>query len=382
MSSRSDLAAGLPVEELVPAEIETLHAKADRLMGLAELLDVGGDSLGRIDPGFWEGVAADAFFGIFDFEPREWHKGADAIRKAASALAHFAEDVQTARHRAEDAQRLWNEGEAATADAKAEFDRPKPHSDDPMIQFQRQNAIFVDPGERKRQEAVETLDDAREGLDRRGDEAASDVREAAAQATKPPFWQGDGLTDNPSALSSTGHSAVDLGGLIPGLGEIADGGNALWYAAEGDPTNAGLSAAGMVPIVGMGATGSRALRNAAKGADDVKTIGKGWRVGDPIDNLTAPGRSPSWSAVRARYWKNAAFEPGAADEYSPENLARMKGGKPPLHDEIPVPMELDHIVPRHQGGSHAPENLREVWPWEHDDLDEFRHYRGPRPGGR
>jgi hypothetical protein len=23
------------------------------------------------------------------------------------------------------------------------------------------------------------------------------------------------------------------------------------------------------------------------------------------------------------------------------------------------------------------ENLQELWPWDHDDVDKFRHYRGP-----
>ena len=27
------------------------------------------------------------------------------------------------------------------------------------------------------------------------------------------------------------------------------------------------------------------------------------------------------------------------------------------------------------------ENLQEVWPWEHDAIDKFRHYTGPKPEG-
>jgi hypothetical protein len=45
--------------------------------------------------------------------------------------------------------------------------------------------------------------------------------------------------------------------LVPGVGEFADGGNALWYAAEGDWTSAGLSAAGAVPFAGWGATAAK-----------------------------------------------------------------------------------------------------------------------------
>jgi hypothetical protein len=44
---------------------------------------------------------------------------------------------------------------------------------------------------------------------------------------------------------------------VPVVGEIADGANAAWYAAEGDYLNAGLSAAAMVPFVGWAATGGK-----------------------------------------------------------------------------------------------------------------------------
>ena len=46
-------------------------------------------------------------------------------------------------------------------------------------------------------------------------------------------------------------------GLIPGVGEIADGANALIYLAEGDKVNAAISAAAMIPGAGMAATGAK-----------------------------------------------------------------------------------------------------------------------------
>ncbi|MDH0865432.1 RHS repeat-associated core domain-containing protein [Mitsuaria sp. GD03876] len=95
---------------------------------------------------------------------------------------------------------------------------------------------------------------------------------------------------------------------------------------------------------------------------------------DPDDD------EPSWSKARSDYWKGKAdkAKPG---EYSPENLARMKEGKPPLHEEFGVPKELHHKVPQREGGSHQPSNLQEVWPWEHAKIDPFRHYNGPKPPG-
>lgn len=89
---------------------------------------------------------------------------------------------------------------------------------------------------------------------------------------------------------------------------------------------------------------------------------------------------PSWATGRRRYWKKRAetAEPG---EFSPANLERMRKGNAARHEELDVPMELHHKVPQRDGGSHDADNLQEVWPWEHDAIDPFRHYRGPRPDG-
>jgi WXG100 family type VII secretion target len=46
------------------------------------------------------------------------------------------------------------------------------------------------------------------------------------------------------------HGALDGLGLVPGVGELADGANALIYLAEGRHLEAGISAAAMIPIVG------------------------------------------------------------------------------------------------------------------------------------
>ena len=88
----------------------------------------------------------------------------------------------------------------------------------------------------------------------------------------------------------------------------------------------------------------------------------------------------SWSKARSDYWKDRG-QTAAEGEFSPENLERMADGKPPLHDELGVPKELHHVVPQREGGSHDPSNLEEVWPWEHDAIDPYRHYRGPTPSG-
>ena len=53
------------------------------------------------------------------------------------------------------------------------------------------------------------------------------------------------------------HNALDVVGLIPMVGEVCDGANALVYAAEGDMVNAALSAAAMLPVGGQAATAGK-----------------------------------------------------------------------------------------------------------------------------
>lgn len=75
--------------------------------------------------------------------------------------------------------------------------------------------------------------------------------------------------DDHSWLEDLGHGALDVIGLVPVVGEVADGANAAWYAAEGDYLNASLSAAAMVPFLGWAATGGKF---AVKGYKAVHTL--------------------------------------------------------------------------------------------------------------
>jgi hypothetical protein len=98
---------------------------------------------------------------------------------------------------------------------------------------------------------------------------------------------------------------------------------------------------------------------------------RGWRVGDPINNLTAKGQVPSWSAVRQRIWKNEAF--ASAKNYSPENLARMQRGLAPQQLNPRTgrleSMELHHRPPQRAGGLF---DVEKVWPSRHAEIDPFR----------
>ena len=140
----------------------------------------------------------------------------------------------------------------------------------------------------------------------------TDQLTAAAGSDQGLPWGRTEDTSNP--LSEAGHFVLDLGGLIPGVGEFADGANAAWYAAEGDHLNAGLSAAAMIPFAGWGATGGKLVGKGAKaateGADDAaETTAKN------LDDVTPGDHSPLAPQGSLRRHEDAGghtLEPGRA----------------------------------------------------------------------
>ena len=71
------------------------------------------------------------------------------------------------------------------------------------------------------------------------------------------------------SLSDLAHGALDVVGMIPVVGEVADLANAGLYLAEGDYTNAALSAAAMIPIIGGAAIAAKYANKAHKAMNAV-----------------------------------------------------------------------------------------------------------------
>ncbi len=92
----------------------------------------------------------------------------------------------------------------------------------------------------------------------------------------------------PKNLLNTLQVGLDLVGLIPGFGEIADGVNGIIYLARGDKVNAALSFGAMIPFAGWAATGGKLVN---KGAGVVKSVAEGVQnvlkgpVGSVVDQV-------------------------------------------------------------------------------------------------
>ena len=72
------------------------------------------------------------------------------------------------------------------------------------------------------------------------------------------------------SFSDIGHAVLDVAGLVPVVGEVADLANAAWYAAEGNYVDAALSAASAIPFAGYAATAVKAGKYADKAVDAVQ----------------------------------------------------------------------------------------------------------------
>ena len=68
--------------------------------------------------------------------------------------------------------------------------------------------------------------------------------------------------------------ALDVAGLVPGFGEVADGINALISLLRGNYVDAALSAAAMIPFAGWAATAGKGVKYGLKAADAVETAVK------------------------------------------------------------------------------------------------------------
>lgn len=96
---------------------------------------------------------------------------------------------------------------------------------------------------------------------------------------------GSAISSVGSAVSTAGHVALNIAGLIPGIGSFFDITNAMWYIAEGDFLGAALSLIACIPGIGpaveevgligrfMAGAEKTAVSGAGKGMATITKIG-------------------------------------------------------------------------------------------------------------
>jgi RHS repeat-associated protein len=128
--------------------------------------------------------------------------------------------------------------------------------------------------------------------------------------------------------SDLGHMALDVVGLVPGLGEVADLANCGWYAAEGNYVDAALSCASAIPFAGYGAT---AAKVAKRGADIAEAADTANDVRRTVDNAVPPAAKTPDAPTNAAPPANAAPAAPAA----PKNPAPAPAPAKPKPPEQP-----------------------------------------------
>ncbi|MGC4896189.1 RHS repeat-associated core domain-containing protein [Micromonospora sp. DT31] len=73
------------------------------------------------------------------------------------------------------------------------------------------------------------------------------------------------------SLSDIGHATLDVVGMVPVVGEVADVANGIWYAAEGNYVDAALSMASAIPLAGNAVTAAKLAKTGKKIADGIDT---------------------------------------------------------------------------------------------------------------
>ncbi|MFF6784174.1 polymorphic toxin-type HINT domain-containing protein [Streptomyces sp. NPDC012510] len=108
--------------------------------------------------------------------------------------------------------------------------------------------------------------------------------------------------------SDIGHAALDVVGLIPVVGEVADLANCGWYAAEGEYVDAALSCASAIPFAGYGATAAKVAKYGDEALEALDT------ASDVSRNVPSGAATPPTSSANPPSTGGANPPPaGAAD---------------------------------------------------------------------
>lgn len=266
--------------ELVEGDPAAVDRNVQTLRTRGERAGEAADGLLSIDTGAWTGEAADAFHDSFEPKPKQWNAAADALDAAATTLGEYAGMLRWAQERAGRAVDLYEQGQRATQQARAQHDaeaqqNPPPDGGEP--------APFVDPGEEQRQSARDMLNRARQQLHEAGSTSAQVLREQTPPETE-------------STFSTIAHGALDIAGFFPLIGNAADLTNAAWYGLQGKGVDATLSAAAAIPVAGWASGGIRVgkwgerVGGTDEAVDAWKATDKAVSAGKAGRNVYAPVR--------------------------------------------------------------------------------------------
>lgn len=198
----AELGSTTDPKALIPGKPAQVFETVQSFRRYGDALTMAGDGLATISTDGWEGEAGDSFRAVFDGEPARWIKCGDAFHAAATALDRYTSTLEWAQRQAAEAIGLWQQGEAATTQAKddhaaatAQAQQDAATAAAAGTPTAAEPIPFIDPGAEMRAQARHLLDNARAQLQSAGDEAAAIVGQARDKAPPEPslfgkVWEG------------------------------------------------------------------------------------------------------------------------------------------------------------------------------------------------
>ncbi|MGN9892070.1 golvesin C-terminal-like domain-containing protein [Micromonospora sp. L31] len=92
--------------------------------------------------------------------------------------------------------------------------------------------------------------------------------------------------------SDVGHAALDVAGMVPVIGEVADVANGIWYLAEGNYVDAAMSMASAIPLAGNAVAAAKLAKTGKKIADGIDTTNDTRKAAE-AGTAGAKGTSPT-----------------------------------------------------------------------------------------
>ncbi|MFI6459136.1 putative T7SS-secreted protein [Streptomyces sp. NPDC050538] len=167
--------------DLVHGDPKAIRAAAKHLADFSTAFDKVGDGMRKLNSRSWQGEAANAFREKFAVHPTKWLQAADACDEAGRALSSYADTVEWAQGRAQDAIDLYGPGKRASDAHKAEVKK-----DASTAEGKKKPEPSTDPGAAAMTRAHEILTEARRQRDEAARTASGAVRKALAHAPAEP----------------------------------------------------------------------------------------------------------------------------------------------------------------------------------------------------
>ncbi|MFB7224868.1 DNRLRE domain-containing protein [Streptomyces sp. NPDC056227] len=141
------------------------------------------------------------------------------------------------------------------------------------------------------------------------------------------------------SLSDVGHAALDVAGMVPVIGEVADVANGVWYMAEGNYVDGAMSMAAAIPGAGNAVTAAKWAKKGAKAVDAVKGAAKagGKKVAGGAEKVAGKAKAGVKKAKeRVKGGKKACTKGAKKNSFVPGTKVVMADGSKKNIEDLKV----------------------------------------------